>query len=193
MSYIPVNTHNISRKQTEPGPKTKFFFGRIFPLIFVAVGFGVFWKGSSDMEMAKKSESWPAAEGKILSSEIERRTSSSSNGGSSTTYHAEVEYEYTVDGKKYYGDRVSFGQYGSSDRGHASGIVNIFTAGKEVPVYYDPENPGTAVLDTNTGFGSWIMLIVGSVFAVIGVAMFWKLPAAMNKKPEQNSGLNQYQ
>lgn len=173
---------NGSKQYKEPGPKTKFFFGRIFPLIFLAVGFGVFWKGSSDMEMAKKSETWPTVEGKILSSEVVRKTSSSSNGGSSTTYHAEVDYQYTVDGKKYFSDRVSFGQYGSSDRGHASGIVNIFSEGKKVPVYYDPEDPKTSVLDTRSGFGSWIMLIVGSVFGVAGIVMFWKLPAAMNKR-----------
>ncbi|MDY0018241.1 MAG: DUF3592 domain-containing protein [Candidatus Delongbacteria bacterium] len=191
MGYIPVNTQNISRKTSEPGPKAKFFFGRIFPLIFVAVGFGVFWKGSSDMEMAKKSETWPTVEGKILSSEVVRKTSSSSNGGSSTTYHAEVEYEYTIDGQRYFSDRVSFGQYGSSDRGHAAGIVNIYSPGETATVYYDPEDYNTAVLETGAGFGSWIMLIVGSVFGIIGIVMFWKLPAAMNKKTNQEVIRNQ--
>ncbi|MDD4205780.1 MAG: DUF3592 domain-containing protein [Candidatus Delongbacteria bacterium] len=192
MSYIPVNTQNISRKTVEPGPKAKFFFGRIFPLIFVAVGFGLFWKGSSDMEMAKKSETWPTVEGKILSSEVVRKTSSSSNGGSSTTYHAEVEYEYTIDGKRYFSDRVSFGQYGSSDRGHAAGIVNIYSPGETATVYYNPEDYNLAVLETGAGFGSWMMLIIGSIFGIAGIVMFWKLPATMNKKLEQNSGLNEY-
>ncbi|GEM_PF-4436125 len=38
-----------NKQYKEPGPKTRFFFGRIFPLIFVAVGFGLFWKGSAAM------------------------------------------------------------------------------------------------------------------------------------------------
>jgi hypothetical protein len=182
MPFIQYGTHISKNRKIQSGPKAKFFFGRIFPLIFVAVGFGLFWKGSSDMEMAKKSETWPTVEGKILSSEVVRKTSSSSNGGSSTTYHAEVEYEYTIDGKKYFSDRVSFGQYGSSDRGHASGIVNLYSPGETAVVYYNPEDYKIAVLQTGAGFGSWMMLIIGSVFGIAGIVMFWKLPAAMNKK-----------
>jgi len=177
--YIPVGK---DKKYKEPGPKTKFFFGRIFPLIFVAVGFGLFWKGTSDMELAKQSESWPIAEGKIISSEITRKTSSSSNGGSSTTYHAEVSYQYTAEGRSYTSDRVSFGQYGSSDRDHAQDIVNRYQSGETVQVFYKFDDPSVAVLEPGIGFGVWIFTIVGVIFSVLGVVMFWKLPTAMNKK-----------
>lgn len=175
----------------ESGPKTKFFFGRIFPLIFVAVGFGVFWKGTSDMELAKQSESWPIADGKIISSEVVRKTSSSSNGGSSTTYHAEVSYQYNADGRSYTGERVSFGQYGSSNRSHASDIVNRYKPGSTVQVFYKYDEPSVAVLETGAGFGVWMLVIIGSIFSIAGVVMFWKLPATMNKKTEQFS--NQYE
>lgn len=166
----------------EPGAGMKFFFTRIFPMIFIGVGFGLFWKGTADMELAKESVEWPFIEGRVVSSEVVRKTSRDSDGHTSTTYHAEISYEYTVGGTGHYGDKVSFGDYGSSSRSHAAGIVGRYPEGKQVLVYYKPDKPSIAVLETGVKGGTWIMPIIGSIFGIVGVVIFMKLPAVFKKK-----------
>ena len=140
------------------------------------------------MELAKESVDWPYADGKIASSEVVRKTSRDSDGHTSTTYHAEISYDYRVEGTDYYGDKVSFGDYGSSNRSHAAGIVGKYPEGKQVQVYYKPDRPSIAVLETGVKGGTWIMPIIGSVFGIAGIVMFMKLPAAFKKKETVGDG-----
>src|SRR5437868_386889 len=57
---------------------------------------------------ASISRSWPATTGKILAAGIEPRRSHSSNG-TSTSYYPVVQYEYTVNGQRFLGNRITFG------------------------------------------------------------------------------------
>jgi hypothetical protein len=139
-------------------------------LVFAAVGVGVTAWGWSVLSNAKASVSWPSVGGRVISSSVERHTSSGSRG-SSTTYGAEVQYDYTVDGTKYSADRVSFGDYSSSSPGHARGIVNRYPAGSEVSVHYDPARPDVAVLEPGTSWGAYMPLGIGLVFALVGTGL----------------------
>ncbi|MDA3837570.1 MAG: hypothetical protein PF574_01155 [Candidatus Delongbacteria bacterium] len=48
--------HISTQKNIEiKSPADKFFFSRIFPLIFLASGIGLFYVGYTDMELAKES------------------------------------------------------------------------------------------------------------------------------------------
>lgn len=162
-------------------PGTKFFFSRIFPLIFFAVGLGLSYKGYSNFSLANESINWPNTDGVIISSEIRHKTSHSSKGGSSSTYHADIKYSYAVVTAKFTGDKVSYGDYGSSDRGHASSIVRRYPVGKKVKVYYKKDLPTEAVLEPGITGGAWLTPGIGVLFALIGIIMFIKMPSAMNK------------
>ncbi|MDA3884893.1 MAG: DUF3592 domain-containing protein [Candidatus Delongbacteria bacterium] len=100
------------------------------------------------MELARESITWPDVEGKITSSKVISETSRDSKKRNSTTYSAHIEYSYIITDKLHTGNRISFGDYGSSDRGHASSIVRTYPVGKKVKVYYRPKDHGTAVLET---------------------------------------------
>ena len=158
-----------SKSIKEMSPKMKFFFTRIFPLIFVVIGAALSFFGFRNLIHAKASLEWPVAEGMVVMSSVERHVSRDGNSShKNVTYHAEVLYEYVVDGITFNGNRVSYGDYGSSSPGHARQIVNRYPEDKIVAVYYMPENPKRSVLETGVQTQAWILPVMGLVFFVSG-------------------------
>jgi hypothetical protein len=147
----------------------KNLFLIIFSLSFFGIGIGFGIWGWSQLKKAKESKKWPSVNGKIISSEVVRKKSNNSKRkSSSTTYGAEIVYEYFVSEKKYSSNKISFSEYSSSDISHAQKIVNIYFPGKTVTVYYNPEDPYTAVLETGTTFVTYIPVIISVIFSIIG-------------------------
>ena len=114
---------------------------------------------------------WPGTPGKVIESSVGRRRSSGSNGGSSTTYHAEILYEFTVESTKFNGNRVAYGDYGSSNPSHARRVVNRYPKGKNVTVHYMPGNPEECLLEPGLKGQSWFLPGVGLIFFVVGSGM----------------------
>lgn len=168
-----------SSKQMSPG--MKFFFSRIFPLIFIVVGASVAFFGIRGFIRAKASVGWPSTQGKVLESSVERQRSSGSNG-SSTTYHAEILYEFTVEGTTFNGDRVAYGDYGSSNSSHARRIVNRYPKGKDVTVHYMPGNPEECLLEPGVKGQSWFLPGFGLIFFTVGSLMAVFSPKAIRKQ-----------
>ncbi len=139
-------------------------------LVFIVVGVGVAILGNGVLKNAKQSTDWPAVEGKVISSEVERNQKRS-NGKSSTTYHAEVLYDYVVEGTTYSGNKVVFGQGGSSNPASARSIVNRYPRAKIVSVFYNPDTPDVSVLEPGATWQSYIMLGLGILFAGIGLLL----------------------
>ncbi|MCA9918240.1 MAG: DUF3592 domain-containing protein [Anaerolineales bacterium] len=131
-------------------------------LIFFAAGIGISIWGWSVLQNARVSESWPVTDGEILTSNV--RIDNDDDG---TSYFGDVTFRYAVDDVVYTSDTVSFGQYGSSNRGHAEEIVTKYPAGNGVTVHYDPADPGTAVLEPGVTGSSYFMLAFGAVFICI--------------------------
>jgi len=158
-----------------------FFFARIFPLIFILVGAGTGFFGVRGLIRANASTNWPTAEGRVMASSVDRRRSSSSNGGSSTTYHAEILYEYSVDDTTFDGNRVAYGDYGSSSPSHARRVVNRYPVGKTVMVHYMSDNPEESLLEPGIQLQSWFLPGFGLLFFTVGSLMAVYLPRAMGK------------
>ena len=162
-------------------PALRFFFSRILPLIFIVAGVSVAYFGFRGLVRAKASLDWPSAPGKIIASSVEKHRSSRSNGRSSTTYHAEIRYAFSVDGRSLTGSRVAYGDYGSSDPDHAREIAGRYPVGKPVTVYYMPENPEESLLEPGLKWQAWMMPAFGLVFFFVGGLMAVLLPKAMAK------------
>ena len=94
--------------------------------------------GHSQRERAKASLEWPVVQGRIISSEI---TSHTDEDG--TTYSADIEYVYTVEGIEYQANTVVLGGHSYG----AHGAVSRYPLGKTVSVSYDPGKPKRAVLE----------------------------------------------
>lgn len=155
----PSNAKQMTSKQA-------MFFMPVFAVIGVLLT--IFW-GIPTARNAMESRNWPSADGRITISEVYKNYDSEDD---SITYGAKMTYNYTVNGMTYMNGTVAFGDYSSSDPSHASGIVSRYPVGKSVKVYYDPDDPKTSVLEPGAGWSSFMGLIVGIAFAIIGVVGF---------------------
>ena len=146
----------------------------IFGLVFVGVGIGLTIWGNGILQNAKESTKWPTTDGRILSSRVTESRSTTGtrrNRRPKYTYGAEVRYEYTVKERKHTSNKVSFGQYSSSNPGHAESIVRRYPQGKAVKVFYNPDNPSTATLEAGASWSSYAILIGGVVFCFAGLLL----------------------
>ena len=119
---------------------------------------------------AGQSSGWVSAQGTVLESGIDADTRTGDTG-TSTTYQAEILYEYTVNGKEHVGNRVSFGDYGSSDRLRAERIHRRYRVEDAVTVYYNPDDPDDAVLEPGFSRSSFMFIGFGAIFFVPGLLM----------------------
>lgn len=131
--------------------------------VFLAVGAGLSIWGWYILQNARASANWPMAEGVITESEVTH--SEDSEGGDS--YRPEVAYQYTVGNRQHESYTIKFGENSYSSRGRAEDIAATYAVGRQVTVYYDPEQPGRSVLEPGVTGGSYIVLGVGLFFVVL--------------------------
>lgn len=154
---------------------------------FVIAGYCMltFW-GKPTLKNAKDSVDWPTAIGKITESKVGSHTSDGS-----TTYSADVTYRYTVNDQEIHSDRIWFGDnYSSSNRSTFEKITRKYPIGKEVKVFYMPDDEFVAVLEPGAVTSSYIGFGMGWGFMTIGFGLLL-IPIAtpfFNKKesPEMN-------
>ncbi|MFL2984876.1 MAG: DUF3592 domain-containing protein [Candidatus Poseidoniaceae archaeon] len=84
---------------------------------------------------------WESVDGIVENSYV----STSTDGEGGTTYCLYVDYQYTVDGRTYDGDRISYTAENSCNSWSANSD-DEYPEGKEITVYYDPTNPSESVL-----------------------------------------------
>jgi hypothetical protein len=83
-------------------------------------------------------------------------------------------YDFTVNAAAFNGNRVAFGDYGSSISSHAQDIVNRYPKGKAVTVYYDPKNPHVCLLEPGVKLQTWFLPGFGFIFlAISGLIAFF--------------------
>lgn len=114
---------------------------------------------------ALESKRWPSVDGVIAISEF---TTNRDRDNGSTTYGASIAYDYTVNEVLHTGSNVHFGQYGTGDPSYGRGIANPYPVGKQVHVYYNPDDPWISVLEPGAGWSSFMVAGIGVLFAVIG-------------------------
>ena len=126
--------------------------------------------------------SWAQASGRIDSSrsvarDVRSKRFRTYGSGSSTDFvtdettrtgnFAEISYSFAVGARTYHGNRVSLGK----DAGGAEvvAILKRYPAGKIVPVYYDPDNPGESVLEKDDGGN------IGNAWRAVAALVAWIL------------------
>lgn len=136
-------------------------------------GLGAYWIGEWVFELRKAGRSWgwPRVTGKILKSE---RGEPTVYDDGTIGHCVNVFYEYEVNGVRYESDRVSFFGYlgGLKEHEASQAHARYLPIGKEIFVYYDPEQPAFSVLERGKRYiglkGGLFFLILGTVSAAIG-------------------------
>lgn len=104
---------------------------------------------------------WPMTRGAVLHSEIVK---------SDGDYGESMSYEYLVDGISYRGNHVDW-----SDGSQTTAETNArrHRPGAELPVYYDPVNPGQSVLQKGIDSGLWCVIPTVAIFGLVSVVGIW--------------------
>ncbi len=137
--------------------------GALFVLIGVVCGGGWFLL----RRKSQASMKWPSARGRVVASDVNRCRDNDGNWAE----EARVVYEYVVNGASFKGNRITFGGASSGNRSAARKTIERYPAGVEVDVFYDPAQPGAAVLERRLPGALVLLPIVGCVFALVGIVI----------------------
>jgi len=108
----------------------------VVPLIFIEI------HGLRVLILQHRAESFPVANGKILSGEVEI-----TRGSKRTYYDPSFSYSYQVNGQNYIGRRYRYDASSSlSGLAASKQIVKEHPVGSEIQVYYNPIDPGDSLL-----------------------------------------------
>lgn len=120
-----------------------YFFGLIWLVVTLGVdglfGYGVYRQTGA--------ASYPAVPGVVTHSEVIDDYSGGGEVDAGPTYRVDVKYDYEVGKTKYTGDKVRYG-VGYGDEKLVRQFVKQHPRGTQVTVYYNPDEPGDAVLET---------------------------------------------
>ena len=126
------------------------------------VGLGVFLYGQYQLTRSRGSVTWPLVTGKIITSQIQ-----SHHDEDGTTYSADIEYNYTVNGKQFESDVIVIGGHDYS----VGSAVERYPLGESVRVAYNPVKPHQAVLEPgveSTELQTWgISMMSGAFFMAV--------------------------
>jgi hypothetical protein len=118
---------------------------------------------------AQASLAWPSTPGQVIASDVNRYRGNDGEWAE----EARVVYEYAVGGTPFKGNRITFGGASSGNRAAARKTVARYSAGANVEVFYDPAQPGSAVLERKMP-GMFVLLpIVGGIFAIVGIVILF--------------------
>ena len=142
----------------------------LFISLLFAVGFGVLGYGIRSLILSNTAKTWPTTEGYVDTCKV---TEMSDSDG--TTYRVDVQYNYTVAGKRHTGDRIAFGYSGSSGRTAHQEIADRLSSAKTVLVRYDPIIPSRAVLSYGLNRSTIFLLVFGGTWLlfVTGFTALW--------------------
>lgn len=127
-------------------------------LLMNAIFLGIIVATQRKMNAVK---SWSSTMGTVVNSYLERRRSG--NRGGSTNFPV-VQYSYQVGGQMLQGSKIAPGMnVGGTGAGK---VVERYPAGAQVMVFYNPQNPSDAVLETKAP-AQWILWLVLAIMDVM--------------------------
>lgn len=137
-------------------------------IMFVILGIAILIVGSILWKEAGKVKSRPTVTGKVVTSTVDYAHDSQSQQ-ETTMYSAKVKYQYSINGITYFSEKISMGKFSTSSRNQAQKIADKYPPGKEVVVYYNPDNPDEAVLEPDETIYVLIVFILGALVLLAGV------------------------
>lgn len=171
----------IESAENMPSAQTNKLSSQLLPILLAVAGACIVVWGSLSIVKAKESVNWPTAEGIVVNSSVEDSKHSNETTKKSV-YHANVVYEFIVNGTEYSSNRVAFGDYGSGKISHADEIVSRYPVGMDVLVYYRSDKPKVCLLEPGLKLQSFYVLGFGLVFLITGVLFFFFLPGIEAKQ-----------
>lgn len=153
-------------------------FAFTLPLFAIMVGIGAFVQYFMLRRQGAASMKWPTVSGKVtrVSVVAEERQEDGDDGRNriTTVYRPDVQYSYAVGGREFHSSAWKWGWTALyPDEESAKAPAAKYTAGANVPVFYNPEIPEQAILEPGNKDGTAAQIVFGAMFALTGAGMFW--------------------
>jgi hypothetical protein len=136
--------------------------------IFVVIGLASSWAALLNLRKAQAALGWPVIQGKILASSV------CEVGGDLTGYKPDILYEYHAHGIRHSAKvwRVGASSKSSKWKAKAEAIIAEYPAGRDITVFFNPQNPADAVLEP--GKVRWVsQFVIGLILAAVGLFSCW--------------------
>lgn len=113
-----------------------------------------------DILEASRAKNWPVTQGVVLVSEAQMDPRG--------RYLPSVRYRYSVAGRVYVGQRIAIGPQASGGKERAEILAAFYPAGKDIPVFFNPERPDEAVLAVERmAEGVWLMFTFAPLMLIL--------------------------
>ena len=114
--------------------------------------------------LSKRTSKWLSVESIIDTSELEVINQGIGNDNS-VLYKANVKYQYMIEGKLYSSKRIFIGDFIRNNFSHsAEGLIDKYSKGETILVYYNPQHPNKSVLKTGVHTVIYRELFVAILF-----------------------------
>jgi hypothetical protein len=110
---------------------------------------------------------WTPVDGVVTNSSVSSRAGS--EGG--VVYCLNVDYEYTIDGTTYQGNKISYSSDGTCDSSSKNSDED-YPEGKEITVYVNPSDHSEAVLETGLSGVDFVICLI-CVFPLVGLVLLY--------------------
>lgn len=177
---IRTRTRTSSFNGKPMTPRGKLMFALGFTLLgLIAMLFGL-----QGIYKAHASKSWPSTTGQVTVSKLEKRYKDGHMQEQerqfsserrrreidrNTTFMAKIHYSYSVNSQDYEGQRVSFGGVSTNNPKDAQRVLKRYPRGKEVKVYYHPQNPKDSLLEPGITGSAFFLPGLGGLFMGVGL------------------------
>lgn len=151
----------------------KILIGIILLILTPLAAFACFFSYRS----MQASSSWPSTQGVVSISRVENSV------GLKTK--AEILYQYLVNNETYSGSRIRFADTTGSSRSAQEKSIEPYPLGKQVEVFYDPNDPKVAVLEPGGGLRGLGLIL--PPLLVGGIGAFFLLDGLRIKKLAKRS------
>ncbi len=146
-----------------PTPNSLLRWLSIAVVLVAGLGFAG-WYGPARLTEAHATADWPAVVGAVVSAEV------SAPDQEQMMWRVTVGYRYEVDGVVYRSTRWDVnGPLEVRTREQAESLLGRYPVGGAVSVYWNPEQPGQAVLEPGGSGRGWAGVGFGLLLLVIGV------------------------
>jgi hypothetical protein len=146
-------------------------------ILCIIIGIGLLGLGYYFQKKAEAIDKWPGVTGKVIAAKVVQSTSQKSlrrndkSSQSVLTFYPVIEYEYTVNDKKYSSDRLSLSVEPKSNPKYFEPILKKYAPGTDVKVFYNPDNPADAVLE-KVKWIHYILYVFGAIWMAVWMLAF---------------------
>ncbi len=151
----------------------------VAPSIISAAGLSVTATQVRLLTRARATRSWTRCTGTIVGAVPEAYFEAGPRGTPWPRALARIRYHYAVDGRPYEGHRVSLSgpppEAWASSGVYTAALLKRYNVGAEVGVWYNPNNPTQAVLETEANRSNYWGVAAGLALLLIG--LLWLVEA----------------